>query len=623
MSRKKYCITLIVLCVFSFLVVPVSSVAEAAPPFGTDNFQNLWQYSDKLVDEIPNAGRGYTWGPNAFATFQEPYKEGTNGKRLVEYFDKSRMELSPDGQLVTNGLLTKELVTGLRQDGDNTFMQLQPSTVQVAGDDNSNGANSVAPVYASFKDVVTFNPNENRAIDRTGQLANLAINRAGTVTTITPNYQIKIGAYEPVLGHNVPQIFLDFENQVGQVWDNTKNSYVSGHVYTDNPIANVFGYPVSEPYWAKAVVSGQERDVLIQLFERRVLTYTPANPKAFQVEMGNIGQHYFRWRYGNINAPTAVSKGDSNNHYGVIVTGLDTASQPAASLQRVFNQTGAQWWYQYDPILPDQTNAQQVFLIKDLSSENSENYQFWLQFLLANGAKLRHSYWLIGNEPNVPGQDDTKPEDFARTLHSFSLLVKTIDPEATLIGPNVLNWDYTCNGCAGYTSGQTWLQQMQTAYRNLYHAALPFDAYSLHTYSLDWAQLPLINQKRDAAQIEDLRSFLDADPETQGKPIWITEFGVIWGYDGIDWKQDSNGNWKASPKGQLRTDLITNYLNDSLNWLDANAARLNIGRWFVYTSYGLPEPYADTFSGISLLDGTSPQANSTNYGVIYRQHSQK
>jgi hypothetical protein len=37
--------------------------------------------------------------------------------------------------------------------------------------------------------------------------------------------------------------------------------------------------------------------VMVQVFERRVLTYTADNPPAFQVEMGNIGQHYYQWRY--------------------------------------------------------------------------------------------------------------------------------------------------------------------------------------------------------------------------------------------------------------------------------------------------------------------------------------
>ena len=38
--------------------------------------------------------------------------------------------------------------------------------------------------------------------------------------------------------------------------------------------------------------------MLIQAFERRVLTYMPGNPPAFQVEMGNVGAHYRDWRYG-------------------------------------------------------------------------------------------------------------------------------------------------------------------------------------------------------------------------------------------------------------------------------------------------------------------------------------
>jgi hypothetical protein len=37
--------------------------------------------------------------------------------------------------------------------------------------------------------------------------------------------------------------------------------------------------------------------VLVQPFERRVLTYTPSNAPAWRVEMGNIGRHYYEWRY--------------------------------------------------------------------------------------------------------------------------------------------------------------------------------------------------------------------------------------------------------------------------------------------------------------------------------------
>jgi hypothetical protein len=34
----------------------------------------------------------------------------------------------------------------------------------------------------------------------------------------------------------------------------------------------------------------------VQIFERRVLTYNPANPSAWRVEMGNVGRHYLLWR---------------------------------------------------------------------------------------------------------------------------------------------------------------------------------------------------------------------------------------------------------------------------------------------------------------------------------------
>ena len=306
----------VLLLVFATMLFTLT--VYAAPNFANFKFRELWQYSDKLVDEVPGAGRGFTWGPNDFGTFQEPYQESKDGLRQVQYFDKSRMELSSDGNLVTNGLLTKELVTGNRQDGNATFTQLAPSIVQVAGDDNSGGGNAVSPVYASFKNVVTFNPGENTATNRVGQYANLAIDKAGNVSNLDNSpAQLVIGAYENVLGHNVPKVFVDFQNLTVRVWNGF--SYINGKVYTDNPVANVFGYAISEPYWAKAVVAGQEKDVLIQLFERRVLTYTPSNPVEFRVEMGNIGQHYYSWRYV-VNAPKPYSYNGSGNK---VIQGLN------------------------------------------------------------------------------------------------------------------------------------------------------------------------------------------------------------------------------------------------------------------------------------------------------------
>ncbi len=298
-----------------FLVVPIYLLLSlalstfqlqtyAAPDFPNDRFKALWQYSDKLIDETgAGAGRGYTWGPNVFGTHQEEYLEGQGGNRSVEYFDKSRMELSPDGTYVTNGLLTKELVSGLRQDGNNKFTQLTPSKLQVAGDSNEDGkSNSIAPTYATFGKVVTINLSDNNATNQVGQIITQTINRDGVVSTLaTPPVALKYGYYDPTLKHNIAGVFYDFFYLKGRVWNGS--TYLTGNIYTDQPISNVFGLPLTEAFWTRAVVSGIEKDVLVQLFERRVLTYTPTNPDQYKVEMGNIGQHYHRWRYPNSTRP--------------------------------------------------------------------------------------------------------------------------------------------------------------------------------------------------------------------------------------------------------------------------------------------------------------------------------
>jgi hypothetical protein len=58
------------------------------------------------------------------------------------------------------------------------------------------------------------------------------------------------------------------------------------------------GLPLTEPYWIRTNVAGVPNWVLVQAFERRVLTYTPDNPAGWQVEMGNVGRAYYTWRYG-------------------------------------------------------------------------------------------------------------------------------------------------------------------------------------------------------------------------------------------------------------------------------------------------------------------------------------
>jgi hypothetical protein len=217
----------------------------------------------------------------------------------VQYFDNSRMEITqPDGDrasrwYVTNGLLVREMVSGKIQTGDlpGQVESRAPAGIPVVGDlTSANGG----PTYASFTGVTSLQ-NDRRAPDRRGQRADLQIERNGRVRPAPAGLlggAADLVAYDERLGHNIPRVFWDFMHQSGPV-------YRDGHVQDGTLVEWVFafGLPITEPYWTRARIGGVERDVLVQLFERRVLTYTPANPAGWQVEMGNVGQHAYLWRY--------------------------------------------------------------------------------------------------------------------------------------------------------------------------------------------------------------------------------------------------------------------------------------------------------------------------------------
>src|SRR5690606_39364616 len=86
------------------------------------------------------------------------------------------------------------------------------------------------------------------------------------------------GAYDEVTGHNIAGPFA---------------TWIMAQHY---PANYVIGRPLTEPYWVDSVVAGTPQRVLVQAFERRVLTYTPQNPEEWRVESGNAGLHYRHWR---------------------------------------------------------------------------------------------------------------------------------------------------------------------------------------------------------------------------------------------------------------------------------------------------------------------------------------
>src|SRR5690242_2740075 len=88
---------LAVLAVIMLVGVPGLATPTLAQSFANSSFEATWGRTDKLVAD-GSVKRSFYWGPVPGATVSESYVEGVDGKRVVQYFDKSRMEINdPNG----------------------------------------------------------------------------------------------------------------------------------------------------------------------------------------------------------------------------------------------------------------------------------------------------------------------------------------------------------------------------------------------------------------------------------------------------------------------------------------------------------------------------------------------
>src|SRR6476660_1484153 len=209
--------TFALLGVMAFNALPVSAVDFAHPAF-----KRVWDRTDYLV-ATGQVSRTWFWGPEPRAAAQEQYIDAPTGTgtRLVQYFDKSRMEINdPNGDqnstfFVTNGLLTIELISGQMQIGNNAFTNRYSANIPISGDtDDPN-----APTYASFLAVSNSRKGDHPQPDRRGQFATGTINKAGQVgdDPTKANDNTKIAYFEPNTKHNIPQVFWGFLNATGPI----------------------------------------------------------------------------------------------------------------------------------------------------------------------------------------------------------------------------------------------------------------------------------------------------------------------------------------------------------------------------------------------------------------------
>ena len=294
MRKKLLPLLLVELLVFGLtLSIPPAQSAQA-DSFADPAFQKLWNRTDAAG--LDTSARPTFWG-DALATKTERYDNSPGGQRLVQYFDKGRMEITqPKGDAtnewyVSSGLLVRDLVGGGVEVGDNLVQVYDPVALPIAGD--SDNVLAATPFYRDFA-VDAFEGAASRSA--VGATITRTIKRGGVrgVRPSTTTPKVTIGYFEQTSHHNIAAPFWDFLNATGPV-QNPAGQTVTGSLAEWQYLV---GFPMTEPYWITANFGGTSQEVVIQLFQRRVLIFNPAAPAGKQVDFTDVGRDWYNWQYG-------------------------------------------------------------------------------------------------------------------------------------------------------------------------------------------------------------------------------------------------------------------------------------------------------------------------------------
>lgn len=204
------------------------------------------------------------------------------------WFDKGRLDINdPQGDLssiwyATGAQLVTELVGGALQFGAGEWVRRAAPAIPITGDLEQADAVTYATLtpLATLPTALRGSDDDGRpAAERTGQPVTAQLQPSGNVEPGgVSSEDVRIGRYDGETRHNIAAPFSDWE---------------AAQAY---PSRYLLGHPLTEPYWISSVVGGEQKRVLIQAFERRLLSYTPSNADGWRVESANVGTHYRAWR---------------------------------------------------------------------------------------------------------------------------------------------------------------------------------------------------------------------------------------------------------------------------------------------------------------------------------------
>ncbi|MBI4317708.1 MAG: hypothetical protein HY675_04390 [Chloroflexi bacterium] len=172
------------------------------------------------------------------------------------------------------------------------------------------------------------------------------------------------------------------------------------------------------------------------------------------------------------------------------------------------------------------------------------------------------SYWMVGNEPNVPNQDNLSPAAYAQLFHNWAVRIKGLDPTAKILNAGIGNFPDVVGVPGG---GLAYIRDFRESHRILFGTYPSVDVWNIHAYPpffvADGRLQSFCDTSFPKLHISEVARYLRASGEMQ--PIWLTEFGMDWGND-----QDP---------------CVVTFMTDMVGWLATTGL---VNRWYWFSLNG-------------------------------------
>ena len=208
----------------------------------------------------------------------------------------------------------------------------------------------------------------------------------------------------------------------------------------------------------------------------------------------------------------------------------------------------------------------------------------------------RGALWLVGNEPDVPSQDNCLPEEYAERYHQCYAFIKSIDPSARVSAAGIVQ---------PTELRLRWLDLALQSYEDQYGRKMPVDVWNIHVQILperrgpnEWGcQVPpgIPDDVGEDHQIEDnastqlfmakidqFRTWM-RDRGERDKPLIVSEYGVL---------MPSGYGYLGGTDTELGDQMVKDFMSGSFDYcLSATDAELGdpadgnrlVQRWAWYS----------------------------------------